>query len=126
MIRTARAAVFEAPNTPFVIKEYPIRDCHAGEVLARISMSTICRSDIHSYEGRRPNPCPGILGHEIIGVVEQIGEGIHKDMRSDPLKVGDRVTWTEYFYDGPCYYRDILDMPQKCHGLRKYGHDLAE
>lgn len=126
MKRTARAAVYEAPNTPFVIKEYPLRDCREGEVLARIAMSTICRSDIHSYEGLRPNPCPGILGHEIIGVVEQIGAGIDRDMRGDPLSVGDRVTWTEYFYDGPCYYRDILDMPQKCDGVRKYGHDSAD
>jgi threonine dehydrogenase-like Zn-dependent dehydrogenase len=47
-------------------------------------------------------------------------------MRGDPLKIGDRVTWTEYFYSGPCYYRDILDMPQKCHGIRKYGHDLVD
>src|ERR1700746_2857906 len=124
-MRTARAAVYEAPNTPFVLKEFPLRPVKRGEVLVRVSMSTICRSDIHSYEGRRPNPCPGILGHEIIGVIEEIGEGIDQDMRGDPLKIGDRVTWSEYFFDGQCYYREIHDMPQKCQGLRKYGHDLA-
>jgi alcohol dehydrogenase len=89
-------------------------------------MSTICRSDIHSYEGRRPNPTPGILGHEIIGAIEEIGAGVERDMRGDPLRVGDRVTWTEYFFHGDCYYRDVLDMPQKCHGVRKYGHDRAD
>lgn len=124
--RTARAAIYEAPNAPFVIREYPLRDAAPGEVLVRVAMSTICRSDIHSYEGRRPNPCPGILGHEIIGVVEQIGEGIDKDMRGDSIRVGDRVTWTEYFYDGPSYQRDILDMPQKSPGVRKYGHDRVD
>ena len=36
------------------------------------------------------------------------------------------MTWTEYFFDGDCYYRDVLDMPQKCPGLRKYGHDRAD
>ena len=46
-------------------------------------------------------------------------------MRGDPLEVGDRITWSEYFFDGQCYYREVLDMPQKCHGVRKYGHDLA-
>ena len=125
-MRTAWAAVYEAPNKPFVLREFPLRPTRRGEVLVRVTMSTICRSDIHSYEGRRPNPCPGILGHEIIGVVAEIGEGIDKDMRGDALKVGDRVTWSEYFFDGQCYYRDILDMPQKCGGVRKYGHDLAE
>ena len=89
-MRTAKAAVYEAPNTPFVLKEFPLRAVKRGEVLVRVTMSTICRSDIHSYEGRRPNPCPGILGHEIIGIVEEIGEGIDKDMRSEALTIGDR------------------------------------
>ncbi len=126
MSKTGRAAVYDAPNAPFEVREYPVRNVHAGEVLVRITMSTICRSDIHSYSGHRPNPCPGILGHEIIGVIEQIGDGIHNDMRGDKLTVGDRVTWTEFFTDGESYYRDVHDMPQKSSGLRKYGHDLVE
>ncbi len=125
MSRTGRAVVYHEPNAPFEVREYPVRDARAGEVLVRITMSTICRSDIHSYQGHRPNPCPGILGHEIIGVIEQIGEGVSEDMRGDALAVGDRVTWTEFFYDGPSYYRDVKDMPQKSPGLRKYGHDLV-
>ena len=67
VMRTAKAAVCQAPNTPFVIKQYPLRPVRPREVLVRVKMATICRSDIHSYEGRRPNPFPGILGHEIIG-----------------------------------------------------------
>jgi putative phosphonate catabolism associated alcohol dehydrogenase len=125
MTRTGKAAVYEAPNTPFVIREYPVRPAKSGEVLVRVRMSTICRSDIHSYEGRRPNPCPGILGHEIIGTIVELGEGVEKDMRGDPLDVGDRITWSEYFHHGDCYYGEVHDMPQKCHGIRKYGHDLV-
>jgi len=123
--KTGRAVVYDAPNEPFRIEEYPVRDVNAGEVLVRITMATICRSDIHSYHGHRPNPCPGILGHEIIGVVEQLGAGIKHDMRGDRLRVGDRVTWTEYFHHGESYHRDIQDLPQKSAGLRKYGHDLV-
>ncbi len=59
-------------------------------------------------------------------MIEEIGAGIDRDMRGDKLNVGDRITWSEYFYDGHCYYRDVLDMPQKCNGVRKYGHDLVE
>ena len=125
-MRTAKAAVYEAPNEPFQLKDYPLRDAKDDEVLVRITMSTICRSDIHSYQGRRPNPCPGVLGHEIIGEIEQLGRKIERDMRGERLSLGDRVTWTEYFFDGDCYYRDVLDLPQKCHGVRKYGHDLAD
>jgi len=125
-MKTGRAAVYDAPNTPFVIREFPVRDVQHGEVLVRISMSTICRSDIHSWCGHRPNPCPGILGHEIIGSIEQIGDGVGHDMRGGELRIGDRITWTEYFHSGESYYRDVHDMPQKSNGVRKYGHDLAE
>ena len=125
-MRTGRAAIYEAPNAPFIVKEYPVRPAGPREVLVRVSMSTICRSDIHSYEGRRPNPVPCILGHEIIGVIEEIGSGVERDMRGDVLRRGDRVTWTEYFADGPSFHREMLDMPQKAQGLRKYGHDRAD
>jgi alcohol dehydrogenase len=125
MTKTARAAVYDEPNSPFVIREFPVRDVNPDEALVRITMSTICRSDIHSYQGHRPNPCPGILGHEIIGVIEQLGAGITHDMRDNPLAIGDRVTWTEFFHHGQSVYRDIHDMPQKSPGLRKYGHDLV-
>lgn len=124
--RSARAAVYDAPNTPFAIRHYPLRDVRDDEVLVRVAMSTICRSDIHSYHGHRPNPCPGILGHEIIGVIDQLGADIQRDMRGDALAVGDRITWTEYFHHGESYYRDVHDMPQKSDGVRKYGHDLVE
>lgn len=126
MAKTGRAVVYDEPNTPFVIREYPVRDVTAREVLVKITMSTICRSDIHSYHGHRPNPCPGILGHEIIGTIDQLGESITHDMRGDKLSLGDRITWTEYFADGDSYYRDVHDMPQKAPGLRKYGHDLVD
>ena len=125
MTRTGRAAVYDAPNLPFVIRRYPVRDARPDEMLVRITMSTICRSDIHSYQGHRPNPAPGILGHEIVGVIDQLGANILHDMRADTLAVGDRVTWTMFFHQGSSYYRDVHDMPQKSPGLRKYGHDLV-
>src|SRR5256885_7941433 len=38
MARTAKAAVYEAPNTPFIIKTYPLRAAKAGEVLVKVTM----------------------------------------------------------------------------------------
>ncbi|MHA1553049.1 MAG: alcohol dehydrogenase catalytic domain-containing protein, partial [Alphaproteobacteria bacterium] len=125
MTRTGRAAVYDAPNTPFVIRRYKVRDARPDEALVRVTMATICRSDIHSWQGHRPNPCPGILGHEIVGVIDQLGANISHDMRGDALAPGDRVTWTMFFHHGPSHYRDLHDMPQKSPGLRKYGHDLV-
>ncbi len=122
MSRTGKVVVYDAPNQPFVVREYPLRPTRPGEVLVRISMSTICRSDIHSYQGHRPNPCPGVLGHEIIGIIEQLGDGVERDMRGDTLAVGDRITWSEYFIPGANYYSEVLDIPQKSPGVDKYGH----
>jgi len=119
---TGRLAIYDAPNKPFEIRSLPIRAPKAGEVLAKIRMSTICRSDIHSYLGHRPNPCPGVLGHEIIGTIVALGDGVTKDMRGEPLKDGDRITWSEYFIPGDNYYTEVLDLPQKSPGVDKYGH----
>ena len=97
MTKTGHAAAYDAPNKPFKIQEFPVRDVLSDEVVVRITMSTICRSDIHSYQGYRPNLCPGILGHEIVGIIEQLGQNMTHDMRGDPLAISKRVTWTEFF-----------------------------
>jgi alcohol dehydrogenase len=89
-------------------------------------MSTICRSDIHSWQGHRPSPCPGLLGHEIIGTLVALGAGVDRDMRDEPLGIGDRVTWSEYFVPGRSHAREILDMPHKAPGVDKYGHMSSE
>ena len=115
-------AVYDKPNAPFELRLFPIREPRPGEVLVKVRMCTICRSDIHSYLGHRPNPTPGVLGHEIIGTIVALGEGVTKDMRGDPLREGDRITWSEYFIPGDNYYTEVLDLPQKSPGVDKYGH----
>jgi len=119
---SGRLAVYESPGAPFRLVSYPLRAPLPGEVLVRIRMSTICRSDLHSYQGHRPNPCPGVLGHEIIGDIVALGEGVRCDMRGAALTEGNRITWSEYFIPGPNYYTEVLDLPQKSRGVDKYGH----
>jgi alcohol dehydrogenase len=123
---SGRLAVYDRPKGPFRVTEYPLRAPRPDEVLVRISMSTICRSDIHSYQGNRPNPCPGVLGHEIVGIIAALGNTVRVDMRGDELHVGDRITWSEFFITGPNYYSEILDLPQKSPGVDKYGHMSAQ
>ena len=122
MVTSGRLAVYDAPKKPFEIRAFPIRPPRPDEVLVKIRMSTICRSDIHSYLGHRPNPCPGVLGHEIIGSIVALGDKVKRDMRGDSLALGDRITWSEYFIPGDSYYTEVLDLPQKSPGVDKYGH----
>ncbi len=122
MTRTGMAATFVGPNQPFVMKEYPVVPPGPDQVLVQVTMGTICRSDISSWEGKRYNPTPSILGHEIIGVIEALGDGVGPDLQGQALRVGDRITWTEFFYCGKCHYCSVLDTPQKCLNIQKYGH----
>jgi alcohol dehydrogenase len=122
---SGRVAVYDAPGGAFRLVNYPIRPPAAGEVLVKNRMATICRSDIHTWQGHRPGPCPGLLGHEIIGDVVALGEGVTQDMRGDRLNVGDRITWSEYFIPGSNYFSEVLDLPQKSRGVDKYGHMAA-
>lgn len=122
---TGRIAVYTQPNAPFQVQDYPIRAPLPNEALVKVSMSTICRSDIHSYHGHRPSPCPGLLGHEIVGKIVALGQGLTNDMRGDPICVGDRITWSEFFIPGDNYFSEVLDLPQKSHGVEKYGHMAA-
>ncbi len=122
MTRTGKAAVFVAPNQPFEIREYPLRPAAPGEVLVKIAMATICGSDVHTWQGRRSAPSPAILGHEIIGTIKELGEGVGTDTLGEPLGSGQRITWTIHSTCGKCYYCRDLDMPHKCLNLSKYGH----
>ena len=118
-------AVYERPRAPFELRRFPIRAPRTGEALVKVRMCTICRSDLHSYLGHRPNPTPGVLGHEIIGTIVALGDGITHDMRGDALRVGDRITWSEYFVPSASYLADVLDLPHKSPGVDKYGHMAA-
>ncbi len=55
------------------------------DVLVRITTTNICGSDLHMYEGRTDMPKNSVLGHENMGEVIEIGEGV------DRVQVGDRV-----------------------------------
>ena len=49
-----------------------------GDAVIRVTLSTICSSDIHIKHGAVPRAVPGtILGHEFVGIVEQTGDGVN-------------------------------------------------
>ena len=64
-----------------------------GEVLVKVRACGVCRTDLHLVAGELPNVhVPVVPGHEIVGIVEQIGDGV------SGLVVGDRVgiPWLGY------------------------------
>jgi threonine dehydrogenase-like Zn-dependent dehydrogenase len=81
---TMRANVFEAKNK-FRIVEVPRPEVGHGEALIRITLTTICGTDLHIARGEYPVRSGLIIGHEPVGVVEELGTGI------TGYRVGDRV-----------------------------------
>jgi alcohol dehydrogenase len=118
----SRAVVFTGPDQPLELVQFPVPEPHGSEILVRVTYCTLCRSDLHTHAGRRIEPTPTVLGHEIVGRVEAFGpEAAHHDADGTPVAVGDRVTWAVVVGCGSCFFC-AEDMPQKCERPYKYGH----
>jgi threonine dehydrogenase-like Zn-dependent dehydrogenase len=87
-MKTAKAAVFNGPEQPFIIKEYELTAPLAGMAKMKLIASGICGTDIHIHRGKIPVPFPGIIGHEFVGAVEEISAA---DSAATGIKAGDRV-----------------------------------
>lgn len=72
---------------------------HAGDAVVRVTMSSICTSDLHIKHGSVPRAVPGItVGHEMVGVVEQVGSAVKT------VKPGDRVAVNVETFCGHCFF----------------------
>lgn len=101
MARTSRAMVLEAPRR-FAEVRYPIPDIGDDEFLLRVELVTICGGDPIEFEGRnRKAHYPLMLGHELVGRVEQIGSAA---AARHGVATGDRVSVEPYISCGTCRY----------------------
>ena len=99
-----RAQVLRGPapvgERPLVLDERPRPEPAPLEVRVRVHVCACCRTDLHVVEGDLDLPVlPIVPGHQVVGVVEQLGEGCRR------LAVGDRVgvAWL-HWADGVCEY----------------------
>jgi alcohol dehydrogenase len=116
-----RAAIFDGPGRPFRVEPVERPELQPGEALVRVSLCTVCGSDLHTFTGRRKERTPSVLGHEPVGVVEEVTGALH-DVNGEPVRVGDRVAWSVAVSCGGCFFCE-RGLPQKCQSLRKYGHE---
>lgn len=81
-----RAMVFDGRTPTLCEQEWPDLVPGAGQLLIEVRACGICRTDLHVVDGELSNPkVPVIPGHEIVGVVAEMGSGVHG------FRVGDRV-----------------------------------
>lgn len=117
----ATAKIFHKPNQAFEDFETNIPNPAADEIVVKITYTTICTSDLHTYYGRRNSPSPSILGHEIIGKIAKLGDSITSDYNGQPIGEGDLITWSVYAFS-PENPMAKIGIPQKSPDLFKYGH----
>ncbi|HSE89663.1 MAG TPA: zinc-dependent alcohol dehydrogenase family protein [Candidatus Binatia bacterium] len=81
-----RAMLFEKAGRPLRQVELPMPKPALGQVLIRVRACAVCRTDLHVVDGELTQPkLPLIPGHEIVGTVEEKGEGAER------FEIGDRV-----------------------------------
>jgi alcohol dehydrogenase, propanol-preferring len=81
-----RAMLFEKAGQPLRKAELPMPRPGPGQVLIRVRACAVCRTDLHIVDGELAQPkLPLIPGHEIVGIVEEKGEGAER------FETGDRV-----------------------------------
>lgn len=120
---TSLAAVFSGTAGQVELQQIALPTPGEREILVRVLGCTLCGSDLHTFDGRRTTPTPTILGHEIVGRIEAMGERCPQDdLAGQPLAIGDRVTWSIVANCGNCFYCQN-DLPQKCVRAVKYGHE---
>ncbi|GAB6068340.1 zinc-dependent alcohol dehydrogenase family protein [Methylothermus subterraneus] len=81
-----RAMILERPGAPLCLVEREIPQPGPGQILLQVLACGVCRTDLHVVDGELPNPkLPLIPGHEIVGKVVALGEGV------DRFQLGARV-----------------------------------
>lgn len=114
-----RAMVLDVPNNPLRLTERAVPRPGAGQMLIRVEACGVCRTDLHLVDGELPSPMlPVIPGHEIVGRVAALGEGVVG------FAVGQRVgvPWLGWTC-GECEYC-LSGQENLCDAARFTGYTL--
>jgi propanol-preferring alcohol dehydrogenase len=115
--------LLEQIGQPLQLRELPVPQPGPGEVRVRVLACGVCRTDLHVVDGELPEaPLPIIPGHEIVGLVDALGEGV------TGFEPGQRVgiPWLGHTC-GTCSYcqhaeENLCDAPQLTGYTRPGGY----
>jgi threonine dehydrogenase-like Zn-dependent dehydrogenase len=110
-----RAAVFQGKGK-IGIREVPRPEPRVGEALVKVTLTTICGTDVHILKGEYPVREGLVVGHEPVGRVEALGPGV------TGYAVGDRVIVGAITPCGQCRACLSGDLSQCGHGSGRDGH----
>lgn len=123
-----QVATFDGPGSPPVIREVPKPEVPRKAALIRIAACGVCGTDLHILQGHWPKPLPWpfTLGHELTGVVDEIGPELTEDFMGKPLEIGSKVMLPPLMPCGSCHY--CVHYPEtanKCLNPVYYGRYLG-
>lgn len=94
------------------VKEFDVPKAEKGQVIMKVLKSNICGSDVHMWEGKHIFK-NHVMGHEMVGEVYELGEGVTTDYAGQPVKVGDKIC--------PVYYLTCL----KCEACLEGNYNVC-
>lgn len=71
-----KAVVLPAVGSPLVVEDIPAPKPRAGEVRLRVRACGVCHTDLHVVKGEVRFPTPAVLGHEVSGIVDELGPDV--------------------------------------------------
>jgi D-arabinitol dehydrogenase (NADP+) len=111
-----RAVVYDAPRS-YAVRDVPAPAAGPGQVRIRVDQVGVCGTDLHIHEGDFNAVFPLVPGHELVGVVDQLGDGVER------FALGEQVSVNPNVHCGHCQYcragRLIL-----CENLQGYGSNF--
>jgi S-(hydroxymethyl)glutathione dehydrogenase/alcohol dehydrogenase len=103
---TLHAAVCHRFGEPLTVQDVELQPPAPGEVTVRVSACGICHSDVSFIDGAWGGPLPAVYGHEVAGVVTEVGIGV------GTVKPGDHAVVTLIRSCGQCYFCARGEMTQ--------------
>jgi glutathione-independent formaldehyde dehydrogenase len=94
---TMKAITYEGVRQMSVSKQSKPKITSPTDAILRVTTSGICGSDLHMYDGRTPLKKGTVVGHEIMGVIDEVGEAVQS------IKKGDRVVLPFNVACGYCF-----------------------
>ncbi|MDT8861068.1 glutathione-dependent formaldehyde dehydrogenase [Alkalihalobacillus sp. MEB130] len=102
-----KAVTYQGPNNVAVTNVEDAKIEQRDDVIVKITSTAICGSDLHLYQGNMPLPKGYSIGHEPMGIVEEVGPDVTK------VKKGDRVVVPFNVACGHCIYCEH-DLTSQC------------
>jgi threonine dehydrogenase-like Zn-dependent dehydrogenase len=123
-----RVATFDGPGASPVIRSVPRPKIGPKAALIRIGACGVCGTDLHILKGHWPKPLPWpfTLGHELAGVVVEIGDELTADFMGKPIGIGSKLMLPPLMPCGRCDW--CLHYPEtanKCLTPVYYGRYLG-